>query len=149
MMGLLDTGGRFAWMERSAGARAPSQSRIGSPRPLILGVLFALTWTPCAGPVLGGVLTYVASQDSRPVSGALMLLVYAAGVATPFVLVAAASDYVTPVLRRLGAHLETVERAMGAVLVALGVFVVLRIPAPDRPRSVPPAFESGRDSNLQ
>ncbi len=150
MMGLLDTGGRLAWMEQSAGPRAPTQSRIGRPRPLILGVIFAFTWTPCAGPVLGGVLTYVAAENSRAVTSALMLLVYAAGVAAPLVLVAAASEYVTPILRRLGAHLGNIERAMGAVLVALGVFVVLGIPAvPDHLRAVPAAFKSGRDSDLK
>ncbi len=149
MMGLLDTGGRFAWMERSAGPRVPTQSRTGRPRPLILGVIFAFTWTPCAGPVLGGVLTYVAAENSRAVTGAFMLLAYAAGVAAPLVLVAAASEYVTPVLRGLRAHLGNIERTMGAVLVALGVFVVLGMPAvPDFLRGDPAAFESGRDGDL-
>jgi len=132
-MGLLRTGGRFAWLDRSVGVQTAAWSRIGNPRPLLLGVIFALTWTPCAGPVLGAVLAYVAAQQDRAVAGALMLLTYAAGVAAPLVLVAAASDYVIPVLRRLGAHLGALERTMGAGLVVLGVFVALQIPAsPDR-----------------
>lgn len=127
MMGLMDTSRRFGWMDRSVGASAVVPRRSGSLQAMLLGVIFGLTWTPCAGPILGGVLTYVAAREGDLVPGAFMLLAYAAGVATPLVLVAAASEYVTPTFRRLGAHLGTIDRASGVALVALGVLVLLQI----------------------
>jgi cytochrome c-type biogenesis protein len=128
MMGLLDTSRRLAWMERTFAAGS-SRSRIGVPRPFMLGMIFALTWTPCAGPVLGGVLTYVATERERAMVGALMLLVYSAGIAAPLILIAVATEYVTPLLRRLGKYVRLLERATGAAVTALGVFVLLNMPA--------------------
>jgi cytochrome c-type biogenesis protein len=60
-----------------------------------------------------------------------MLFAYAAGVTTPLALVAVASEYVTPLLRRLTPRLRTMERATGAALLVLaGVLAVqVRIPA--------------------
>lgn len=128
MTGLL--GRHFAWMDRSVGAPRIQPRRSGSLQALLLGAAFGLTWTPCAGPILGGVLTYVASQEGNVAPGTFMLLAYAAGVAAPLVLVAAAAEYLTPALRRLGSHLGTIERASGAALVALGLFVLVQIPSP-------------------
>ena len=127
MMGLVDTSRRLSWMDRSVSAPVRTPSRAANPA--LLGALFAVTWTPCAGPVLAGVLTYVASRPASMIPGATMLLVYAAGVATPLLLVAAASEYVTPLLQRLGARLGMIERATGAVLVALAAFLVIQIPS--------------------
>jgi cytochrome c-type biogenesis protein len=130
----------FAWMHRSV---VPSASRAPSAGPLraiALGVAFGLTWTPCAGPILGGVLTYVASDGAGAVSSASMLLAYAGGVATPLLLVAAATEWVTPLFRRLGPHLAAVERFYGVALVALGVLVLVQLPtgAPRNDRTTVP-----------
>ena len=47
-----------------------------------LGTALGLVWTPCAGPVLGSILTLIATRDSL-VSGAVLLSVYAVGAAVP------------------------------------------------------------------
>ena len=122
--GLVDTSRRFAWMERRVDVR--TAARIADPRPMLLGAIFALTWTPCAGPILGGVLTYVAARRDSVMPSVLMLLVFASGVVTPLVLIAVASEYVVPLLRRLGPHVVTIERASGAALVALAAIVAFQ-----------------------
>jgi len=124
MMRVLHAGPRLAWMDRSL-AVTPSRTRWpGGLQGLVLGAIFGLTWTPCAGPILGGVLTYVAAGEGAAVPGALMLLAYAAGIAVPLLLVAAASEHVTPLLRALGAHARKLESASGVGLVGLGVLVL-------------------------
>lgn len=120
MMGILGASRGLAWMERSF--RLPRLPERGSRglRGLMLGAFFGLTWTPCAGPILGGVLTYVASGESEVIPGAFLLLAYAAGMAVPLLLVAASSEYVTPLLRLLRVEARTFEFVSGLALVVLG-----------------------------
>ncbi|MCM2322802.1 MAG: sulfite exporter TauE/SafE family protein [Oligoflexia bacterium] len=118
MMGLIDTRRFFAWMERSV--HLPDFSR-RIPRGLhglLFGALFGLSWTPCVGPVLGGILTYVASQERTLLEGAALLFSFALGIALPLVAIALASERMTPLLGRLKKFLPRIEYATG-----LGVFV--------------------------
>ncbi|WP_372617337.1 cytochrome c biogenesis CcdA family protein [Falsiroseomonas sp.] len=88
-----------------------------------VGLAFAFGWTPCVGPVLAGVLTIAAAQDSV-VEGALLLFAYALGIGIPFLLAAA---FVTPFLRFVGRfrrHFRAVEIAVGGLLVLTGVMVL-------------------------
>lgn len=84
------------------------------------GAAFALGWTPCVGPVLGGVLTYAASASATPARGALLLGTYAAGLALPLVAVAAMAPRALAWLDRVKPHLRKVEVATGVVLVLAG-----------------------------
>jgi cytochrome c-type biogenesis protein len=87
------------------------------------GAAFALGWTPCVGPVLGGVLTYAASASATPVRGALLLGTYAAGLAAPLVAAAAVAPRALALLDRVKPHLRTVERVTGALLVLAGALL--------------------------
>lgn len=57
---------------------------LGYGRAFLLGIVFALTWTPCVGAVLGAILTLAAASQTVTI-GATMLLAYALGIAVPFV----------------------------------------------------------------
>jgi cytochrome c-type biogenesis protein len=72
--------------------------------------------------VLGAVLTYAAGSGS-PAHGALLLGTYAAGLAAPFLAVAAAAPRALALLERAKPHLRAVERATGALLVAAGALL--------------------------
>lgn len=52
----------------------------------IIGVLFAVTWSPCIGAVLGGILTYVSAVGSSVSSGAVKLFIYGVGISTPLII---------------------------------------------------------------
>lgn len=52
----------------------------------IIGVLFAVTWSPCIGAVLGGVLTYVSVEGHGVVAGAVKLFIYGIGISTPLII---------------------------------------------------------------
>jgi cytochrome c-type biogenesis protein len=89
----------------------------------VVGLAFAFGWTPCVGPVLAGVLTIAAAQDSVA-EGALLLFFYALGIGIPFLLAAA---FVTPFLRfvsRFRRYFHAVEIAVGGLLVLTGVLVL-------------------------
>lgn len=85
----------------------------------VLGTVLGLGWTPCIGPVLGGILTLTAAGG-----GVGLLLAYILGLALPFLLVAAFTDRMRPWLRRMARFSHGAELAAGAVLVVVGLLLL-------------------------
>ncbi len=88
-----------------------------------VGMAFGAGWTPCIGPVLGGILTFAASADQFW-SGVGLLGVYSAGLAVPFLLSALALEKFLEAFERFRRFLPTVQIASGALLVVLGLLLV-------------------------
>ncbi len=86
----------------------------------VMGLAFALGWTPCIGPVLATILA-VAAQEESVAKGALLLSVYSAGLGVPFLIAAALMKPFIHMVRRFSRHLGLVEKAMGVFLVLTGV----------------------------
>ena len=86
----------------------------------IMGLAFALGWTPCIGPVLAAILA-VAAQEESVARGALLLSVYSAGLGVPFLVAAALMKPFIGLVRRFSRYLGLVEKAMGVFLVITGV----------------------------
>jgi cytochrome c-type biogenesis protein len=89
----------------------------------LVGMAFAAGWTPCIGPVLGGILGLAAT--SADVSrGMLLLGVYSAGLALPFLIAALALERFLDWFQRFRRFLPWVMRVSGALLVLVGVLLV-------------------------
>ncbi|MEM6383845.1 MAG: cytochrome c biogenesis protein CcdA [Pseudomonadota bacterium] len=86
---------------------------------LTMGLAFGFAWTPCIGPILGAVLAVAASRDTVG-QGAGLLLIYALGMGVPFILAGLAVGPFTRFASRFRQHMQTMERATGALLVATG-----------------------------
>ena len=109
------------WMRRDT--RLPGPVRGGRPlSAFLLGLAFGFGWTPCIGPVLGGILTVAAVAETAP-SGALLLAVYAAGLGVPFLLSAMFIDVF--VRHRLGKVARLGRRLQVAAGVVMAIFGVL------------------------
>lgn len=63
--------------------RRPTASVAGS---YAYGATFALGWTSCVGPILGALLTMLATQGGTVLQGALLSFIYALGLGTPLIL---------------------------------------------------------------
>lgn len=92
----------------------------------LIGVTFGAGWSPCAGPILGGILTLAASQGNPERAGTL-LAVYAAGMGIPFLVTAGAFGSAPGVLRSVNRRLGAVTSVSGAVMVGMGAIMVLGI----------------------
>jgi len=89
-----------------------------------LGALLALVWSPCAGPLLGTALALVAGSGGA-LRGALLLGGFGLGAAVPLVAAAYASRAGFGRVRGwVLAHAGTAKRAMGALLVLVGVLIL-------------------------
>jgi cytochrome c-type biogenesis protein len=88
-----------------------------------LGAAFAITWTPCIGPVLGGILALAGTTGSVG-EGIFLLVVYSVGLGLPFVALSLSVPRMRARLQRVGRWMATVRVASGAVFVAMGVLLI-------------------------
>ncbi len=90
---------------------------------LLVGMAFAAGWTPCIGPILGGVLTYTASAADFN-RGLVLLLAYSLGLAVPFLLAALMIDRFMELFQRYRGALIWMSRVSGALLIAVGLLML-------------------------
>jgi cytochrome c biogenesis protein CcdA len=101
----------------SAGNAASRQGNIGG---FVLGTTLGLVWTPCAGPVLGSILTIVAtSKDTAWAS--ILLVVYAIGAAIPMLAIAYGGQAVTTRVRSIAKISPRLQQGFGVVVIAFAV----------------------------
>ncbi len=91
----------------------------------LVGAAFAFGWSPCVGPILGGILTIAGARDTVG-QGMALLAVYSLGLGLPFFLAGWSIELFFRTLQRMKAHFRRIEIASGALLVALGLLVVTR-----------------------
>ena len=96
---------------------------VGFLSSVLAGMAFGAGWTPCIGPILGGILLYTSSQADFG-KGVALLLAYSAGLAIPFLLAAAALEGFLRWFQRFRRYLGWVERIAGVLLVAVGVMMM-------------------------
>lgn len=96
---------------------------IGYLGSALVGMAFGAGWTPCIGPVLGGILG-LAATSSDVSRGMLLLAVYSAGLALPFLIAAVAVDSFLDWFQRFRRYLPWVMRLSGVLLVFVGVLLV-------------------------
>ncbi|HTI05090.1 MAG TPA: cytochrome c biogenesis protein CcdA [Gemmatimonadales bacterium] len=89
----------------------------------LVGVTFGAAWTPCIGPILGGILT-LAATSAGLVQGMGLLAVYALGLAIPFLVTALALDRFLGWFQRFRPYIVWVDRIAGAMLIVLGILLV-------------------------
>jgi cytochrome c-type biogenesis protein len=101
----------------------PRPSRLGAWAPPVLGMAFAFGWTPCVGPVLGGVLGLAATRSTLG-SGVVLLVAYSLGLGVPFLATGLAFGRLTTLLARVRRRLFVVDLVSGVALVAFGLLLV-------------------------
>ena len=104
------------------------EARVGLPaRPTtfvgagVAGVVFAVGWTPCIGPVLTSILLYAATQGSA--GGSVLLHAYGIGLGVPFLLSGLLASWL---LERTGAYRKYgawVNRIAGVIMIIVGVLL--------------------------
>jgi cytochrome c-type biogenesis protein len=88
-----------------------------------IGMAFAFGWTPCIGPILGGVLAMAATQ-ATVTQGIGLLIVYSLGLGVPFIAAALGFNYLISFITRFRRFFRAVEILAGALLIAVGILVL-------------------------
>lgn len=87
-----------------------------------LGLAFAAGWTPCIGPILGGIIGLAATSGGWR-SGLILSSFYAMGLAVPFLLTGLGINQFLGFYSKFRKHLHKVEVASGAILIIIGLVV--------------------------
>ena len=98
------------------------QKPVGYLGSVLVGMAFGAGWSPCIGPILGGILSLAATQADLS-RGLGLLVAYSAGLAVPFLVAAFAVESFLDWFQRFRRHLGVVEKVSGVLLVAVGLLI--------------------------
>ena len=112
------------WLNRDVHMRNVGGNQPGMVSGFLLGFAFALGWTPCIGPILAMVLTIAATQANLG-KGVILLTLYSAGLAIPFLLTAVGIGRFLKFYQKFRKHLHTVEVFSGVLLLAIGALIFI------------------------
>jgi cytochrome c biogenesis protein CcdA len=116
----------FEWLSSRTGGLFGSMSGVntkfkqGNISGFVLGTTLGLVWTPCAGPVLGSILTIVATSHDTNWASAL-LVVYAIGAAIPMLAIAYGGQAATTRVRRIARLSPRLQQGFGIVVIAFSI----------------------------
>ena len=121
--------------ERISAAASVLFSRFGNVAPhhgegavggLLIGATLGLVWTPCAGPVLGSILTLLATQQ-QPQWAATLLLLYAIGAALPMLGIAYGGQYAATRVRAIAPYAQRLQQAFGVLIVSFAAAMYFQV----------------------
>jgi len=89
---------------------------------LTLGIAFAAGWTPCIGPILGGIMALAATSGGWK-GGFVLATFYSAGLAVPFLITGLGINKFLGFYSKFRKHLHKVEVVSGVVLISIGLLI--------------------------
>jgi cytochrome c-type biogenesis protein len=101
-------------------------TRPSYPASLLIGLIFAIGWTPCVGLILGPILGLAANAATLR-QGVALLLIYSLGLGIPFLLLGLGLDHFSRLLTWLKPHLGKIEIATGVMMIALGILIYFNL----------------------
>jgi cytochrome c-type biogenesis protein len=96
-----------------------ADKKFGLAGAILIGASFAFGWTPCIGPILGGILAYAGTLEKIS-QGMFLLLIYSMGMGIPFLLTALGVNKFFVYFNRIKKHLGLMEKITGVIMVILG-----------------------------
>jgi cytochrome c-type biogenesis protein len=97
--------------------------RVGVLGSFLIGVAFAFGWSPCIGPILGGILAY-ASTEETVTEGMMLLASYSLGLGIPFIVAGLSLDAFFRWTGRFKRHFRAIEVVSGVLLLTVGVLIL-------------------------
>jgi cytochrome c-type biogenesis protein len=114
---------KVPWLNYEKRLVSSAGGSTGYLRSFLVGAIFCMAWTPCVGPILGGVLA-LALNTATVWKGAYLLALYSLGLGVPFLVIGAAFGSVSPLLKSIYRYSTWVYVVSGLLLVAMGALIL-------------------------
>jgi len=98
------------------------QTKSGLLGALVLGLVFALGWSPCLGPILATILA-LASEQETVAKGMFLLAIYSLGLGVPFLLTSLGLNRFLSFYSRFKKHFRALEIVSGVLVLAIGILI--------------------------
>lgn len=95
-------------------------------KPFLMGVSFAVAFSPCTGPMLGSILMLAASSDTMWYGG-FLLFIYSLGFCIPFIILSQLTQCIKPINNWISNNLKVVEFISGLFLILFGIAMIFNI----------------------
>jgi len=89
----------------------------------VVGMAFAVGWSPCIGPLLGSILIIAGSKETIW-QGVTLLSIYAAGLALPFIIISIFINFLLEFLRGASRAMKYINPIAGILLIIVGLFLI-------------------------
>lgn len=119
LIGLLKI--KFLQYEKRVHLKTKPISWLGS---LFVGMAFGFAWTPCVGPILGGILMLAATGETL-VRGVTLLSFYSLGLALPFLLVGIGINRMLILFTKIEKQLKVITVISGIFLIVIGIIILI------------------------
>lgn len=114
---------KLGFLKRTYQFRVPKWTNgHGAIRAFFVGLIFAFSWTPCIGAILGSILALAASTKTAA-TGAWFLFVYSLGISIPFFLVSYILISVPEIYKRILKHSQKVSQIAGIIFIIMGILL--------------------------
>jgi cytochrome c-type biogenesis protein len=110
------------WLEQERRLNVSGGDRVGYARSFVVGSSFSAGWSPCIGPTLGAVLT-LSAVSASVWQGVVLLAIYSAGLAIPFLAMGLAFNSVRPAFTWLKRYMGVINYLSGALLIIVGILI--------------------------
>jgi len=111
----------FLQYEKKLYFKSKPVTKFGS---FLVGMVFGFGWTPCVGPILGGILMLAATKDSL-VKGVLLLSFYSLGLGLPFFLLSIGVEYALNLFSKVKRYFKLISVVSGILLVIIGIGIIV------------------------
>ena len=111
---------RIKWLEGQWGGMNRAKEAHNPLGAFLIGVAFAIGWSPCTGPIAASILALAADQHTV-FDGGLLLLLYCIGLGVPFMLTGLAVSRFMRLFTRIQKYMRAVEITSGVLLIGLGI----------------------------
>ena len=115
----------FSRVGSDAGPRHTEGAQ-GALGGFLVGATLGLVWTPCAGPVLGSILTLLATQK-QPEWAATLLVLYAIGAAIPMLAIAYGGQYAATRVRSIAPYAQRLQQGFGVLIVSFAAAMYFQV----------------------
>lgn len=114
---------QFNLLQRTFKTDLGGNRKTGYARSAVIGGAFATGWTPCVGPILGGILALAASSGDV-LTGTYLLLAYSAGFSIPFLVAGLAVGEFTQASKKVQRFMPAFEFGSAVMMIGIGALLL-------------------------